>query len=68
MTTFKPTPEQQRVIEEGEQWFAESRKTEIPISAHFVEKCTDQMGIALKLPPRKSIISAVLSRLFGNKN
>jgi hypothetical protein len=64
MTNFKPTPEQQRIIDEGEKWFAESRKTGVPISAHFVEKCTDQMGIAFKPSPRKSIISAVLSRLF----
>lgn len=68
MTTFKPTPEQQRIIDEGEQWFAEAQKTGIPYSAHFVEKCTDQMGIVFKLSPRKSFISEVLSRLFVNKN
>lgn len=68
MTTFKPTPEQQRVIDEGEQWFAESRRTGIPYSAHFVEKCTDQMGLTFKLSPRRSMIMSALTRLFRNED
>jgi hypothetical protein len=67
MTTFKPTPEQQAIIEEGVQWFAESQKSGIPYSTHFVNKCTQEMGLTLKLRSRESIIIAALNRLFRKK-
>ncbi len=67
MTTFKPTPEQQRVIDEGEQWFAESQKSGTPYSKHFVDKCTQEMGITPKSRHRESIIMSILTRLFRKK-
>ena len=68
MTTFKPTSEQQRIIDEGEQWFAEAQKAGIPYSTHFVVKCTQEMGLTPKSRPRKSIIMSVLTRLFLNED
>jgi hypothetical protein len=67
MTTFKPTPEQQRVIDEGEQWFAESQKSGTPYSKHFVDKCTQEMRITPKSRHRESIIMSILTRLFRKK-
>ena len=68
MTTFKPTPEQQCVIDEGEQWFAESEKSGTPYSKHFVDKCTEEMGITPKSRRRESIIMSALSRLFRSED
>jgi hypothetical protein len=69
MATFKPTPEQQSILDEGARWFAESQNSGAPpYSRRFVEKCTSEMGIKPRLGRRKSIIASALTYIFGNRS
>jgi hypothetical protein len=59
---FKPTPEQQRILKEGEKWFADANKRgRRPHSERFVKKCTEEMGLRFK--PRKPTAASSSSKL-----
>lgn len=46
MTDFKPTAEQQVLINEARRRFEESAESTQSYSKRFIEKCNDQNGVA----------------------
>jgi hypothetical protein len=52
MERFKPTPEQQAIIDDAAQFNREGEKAGREAPAHFVEKCSSDVGIDRPTPHR----------------
>jgi hypothetical protein len=52
MERFKPTPEQQSIIDAAAQFNQEGQKAGREAPAHFVEKCSSEVGINPPTPLR----------------
>lgn len=72
MATFKPTVEQQKIIEEANRRFDERLRSPEHYSSYFLDKCNSESGIVAPHPQRTHLkqrkVLEVLDNVLGHNN